>query len=121
MDSAKKTLIWLKTYIEDIEYELEQTKERIAELESKLAKQDSKDYIGHLWHIDDITQQIDEWNDDYAGEIADGEKKKRVLSKEDAREILQAIDYGHDATIGINWEVIDVYIDNFFDEQEVKK
>jgi hypothetical protein len=51
------------------------------------------DEISIVWCIEDV-QSIDE-----------------TISNEDARTILRAIKHGHDAAIGVNWEVIEVYID----------
>jgi len=36
-----------------------------------------------------------------------------VLSERDCREILDSINRTHDATIGVNWDVIDAHIDNY--------
>ena len=33
------------------------------------------------------------------------------ISDDDARSILEAIYHGHDANNGVNWEVIETYID----------
>jgi hypothetical protein len=39
------------------------------------------------------------------------------LTKEQAKEILQEIDMRHDATIGVNWDVLRVYIENYSSER----
>ena len=51
--------------------------------------------ISITWHIEDIKGQDSSLTDDQA------------------REILHELKHRHDANIGINWEVIDIYIDNF--------
>ena len=52
-------------------------------------------YLYSAWHIDDVKQQ------------------DSSLTDEEAREILQSIDHNHDATIGINWDVIDAAIEMY--------
>jgi hypothetical protein len=40
------------------------------------------------------------------------------LTKEQAREVLYELDHSHDATIGINWDVIDIVANNMFEPPE---
>jgi hypothetical protein len=51
------------------------------------------DEISIVWCVEDV-QAVDD-----------------TISNEGARIILQAMKDGHDATIGINWDVIEYYID----------
>ena len=60
------------------------------------------DAIAVTWHIDDIQCRNDE-NDDCVG--------YKQLTDDEARGILLKMERYHDATIGINWDVIDVYLD----------
>ena len=53
--------------------------------------------ISISWHIDDILHQDD------------------TLSEDQARQILHILKYDHDATIGINWDVIDCTIQMYRD------
>ena len=46
---------------------------------------------------------------------ADDTGKK--LTDDESRSILHDINHNHDANIGINWEVIDIYIDNFINSK----
>jgi len=46
------------------------------------------DEIAIIWSVEDVMQECD-W-----------------LTKDQALEVLHSIDHNHDATIGINWEVI---------------
>jgi hypothetical protein len=46
------------------------------------------DEIAIIWSVEDVMQECD-W-----------------LTKEQALDVLHSIDHNHDATIGINWEVI---------------
>jgi len=39
-----------------------------------------------------------------------------VLTSEDAENIIGAMDYGHDATVGVNWDVLQCYIDSYISE-----
>jgi len=57
------------------------------------------DRICVSWHVDDVLGQM--------------EGRDEELSVEEAREILRSIDLNHDACIGINWDVIDCYIDDY--------
>lgn len=58
----------------------------------------SEDWIADWWHIDDIKDQRDDLSDDQA------------------REVLRHIKRHKDATIGINWTVIDCAADIVFPE-----
>ena len=53
------------------------------------------DEISISWHFADI-QEVDD-----------------SLTNDEARQILQLIKNNHDATVGINWEVIEAWIDYF--------
>lgn len=53
------------------------------------------DEISITWQIEDIKGQDSSLTDDQA------------------RDILHELKHSHDANIGISWEVIDIYIDNF--------
>ena len=57
----------------------------------------SGDAIAVVWLLDDV--------------ICTAEEMGYTLTEEQARDILAEISHRHDATIGINWEVIQSYID----------
>ena len=59
----------------------------------------SPDWIASWWHIDDVK----------------GLNKK--LTKQECRDVLNMVDRRHDANIGINWDVINCYIDQIVDER----
>ena len=61
---------------------------------------DKDGYIHIKWHIDDIKAAAEQMG--IASRMTD----------EDAREILEIVKYRHDASVGINWDVIEVHIDN---------
>lgn len=57
----------------------------------------NKDFISIEWHIEDVKSRA----------------KERGIKVTDAqsREILEYIERKHDANIGVNWEVIDIWTD----------
>jgi len=53
--------------------------------------------ISIVWHVDDVLEQA---------------KQRNIkISRDQATHLLHRMDAKHDATIGINWEVIDCYLD----------
>lgn len=75
-------------------------------VESQLDAIERGDVIAILWGIEDVLMQ--------AGEM--GVK----LTDDDAREILDNVRRGHDATIGIDWVVIETHIDMWRADREEK-
>jgi len=68
--------------------------------ESDIKRLTSPDWLASWWHIDDVK----------------GLNKK--LTKQECRDVLNMVDRGHDANIGINWDVIRYYIDEVIEERE---
>lgn len=74
------------------------------------------DYIAVKWHIDDVKGLIDMYNLPIEG-----------MSDDDFREVLQIAGRCHDATIGINWDVLEVHLEwyarenGFYKESEDEK
>lgn len=60
------------------------------------------DWMASWWHISDIHCQANDGVNDDAEEITD----------EEAREILRLLDRHSDSCVGINWDVIDAWIDH---------
>jgi len=60
------------------------------------------DWIASWWHISDIHCQANDGVNDDAEEITD----------EEAREVLRLLDRHSDCCVGINWDVIDSWIDH---------
>lgn len=54
-------------------------------------------------------------------DIKDRDHERDELTRNDCREILDILLRHHDANIGINWEIIDLEIDNFYTEKEKNK
>lgn len=82
-------------------HEAEQLKRRFEMLSNP-------DWIASWWHISDVHQQANGGDSDEAEEIAD----------EEAREVLRLADKYHDAEEGINWGVIESWIDHVKDERK---
>ena len=61
------------------------------------------DFITVEWRVDDVR--------DRAGVLGVD------LSLDEQRQVLQRIERGHDATIGICWDVVDTHIENFVRER----
>ena len=76
------------------EYQAERLKQRFAMLTST-------DWVAIWWHIDDVLNQSKQWDDD----------EKPLISKKEAREVLRLADKYHDCTEGLNWDVLDGWID----------
>jgi hypothetical protein len=73
-----------------------------AEAQMAVKRHFDLDWVSEWWHIDDIIEQD-------AG--ADYEPDSD-LSPEEAREVLRLMIKEHDCEVGINWDVIDGWIDH---------
>lgn len=60
----------------------------------------SKNYIDSRWHMEDVKQQ------------------RPDLTDAQCQEVLEAIEHRHDASIGINWDVIDCVADDLYPEPD---
>lgn len=60
-----------------------------------------------IWQTDDVLERAKERN--------------IKLTKEEAEEIIDRIDRKQDATLGISWDTIDVYIDDYIYEEKKKR
>ena len=72
------------------------------DLLSKELEEDVDKTIAHVWHVDDVKMRAEERGID--------------LSEQQALEILQQIDKGKDASVGINWDVIDIVTDMYLSQ-----
>ena len=68
---------------------------------------DDQDSFTIKWCIEDIKVSLKDRN----------KELNPPLTDEDCREILNNMKSNHDATIGINWEVIDIYVDSYIDSR----
>ena len=76
--------------------------------------------IAAIWSIDDVMHpaEVEPEADLYEDEDEDEEAEQREITEEDAINILGLVDRHHDASIGINWEVIKCHADMYFEEKE---
>tara|TARA_R100000315_G_scaffold51027_1_gene24993 strand:+ start:513 stop:734 length:222 start_codon:yes stop_codon:yes gene_type:complete len=72
-------------------------------------KQIDKDTISFEWTTDDVKEQLK----------SRGQESK--LTTDDCRYVLNMMLDKHDATIGVNWDVMDVCIDRVFELKESKQ
>jgi hypothetical protein len=76
-----------------------------AEAEGAVKRAFDPDWIASWWHISDVHQHaniLEGIDNDEAEEITD----------EEAREVLRLMNKYHDSEIGINWDVIEHWIDH---------
>ena len=77
----------------------------IAEAQGAVKRAFDPDWLASWWHISDIHTQaniVEGIDSDESEEITDCE----------AREVLRLMDKYHDCEVGINWDVIDSWIDH---------
>lgn len=72
----------------------------VAEAEMALKRHFDPDWMAIWWNIDDVKEQYE--GDGVYSEITDAE----------AREVLRLAEREHDSEVGINWEVLDFWIDH---------
>jgi hypothetical protein len=77
----------------------------IAEAKQAVAMKFDPDWITEHWHIDDVIEQA--------------ENNGEQLTIEEARWVLQMVDKNHDCEVGINWGVIDSWVDRVVEQREV--
>lgn len=69
----------------------------IAEAKQAVSMCFDPDWMSEWWHSDDVIEQAE----------SNGEQ----LTYEEARDVLQLMNKNHDCEIGINWDVIDGWVD----------
>jgi hypothetical protein len=74
----------------------------VAEAEMAVKMTFNPDWVAEWWHIDDIIQQDDGAEDEPHSD----------LTEDEAREVLRLMTKEHDCEVGINWDVIDAWIDH---------
>lgn len=84
--------------VEEVAEQLEVTAEILDD------PKENKDSISIEWWIDDVHQVAEEM------EI--------TISDDEAREILRRIDRKHDANFGVNWEIIEIFINSYLEDKE---
>ena len=76
----------------------------VAEAQGAVIRAFDPDWMAEWWHISDVENQ------------AEGQGEN--LSKEECRDVLAMVNRKHDCNIGINWDVIDYWIDEIVKERE---
>jgi hypothetical protein len=64
------------------------------------------DWVSEWWHISDVQELT--------------EDMKEELSNDEAREVLRLVKKRHDCNIGINWDVINYWIEHVLAERKKK-
>ncbi len=72
----------------------------VAEAQGVVKQFFDPDWISSWWHIDDVKEQY----------MGDGEYSE--ITDEEAREVLRLADKYHDCEVGLNWEVLDSWVDH---------
>jgi hypothetical protein len=80
----------------------------VAEAEMAVKMTFNPDWVAEWWHIDDIIQQDDGAEDESHSD----------LTEDEAREVLRLMTKEHDCEVGINWDVIDAWIDHVKAQRE---
>ena len=78
----------------------------IAEAEGAVKRAFDPDWMAVWWNIDDVKEQ-------YEG---DGEYSE--ITDDEAREVLRLAEREHDSEVGINWEVLDFWIDHVKEQRK---
>jgi len=82
------------------------SEEELADIETGDTRGDE---VSITWCIEDVKQRIEERNE--AGEEIE-------MSDDECRTVLRALERKHDATIGINWDTIDYWIDEIIRDRK---
>ena len=70
----------------------------VAEAEMAVKMTFNPDWMAEWWHIDDVATQA--------------ESQGETLTEEECREVLRLMEKYHNCEVGINWDVIDNWIDH---------
>jgi hypothetical protein len=73
-----------------------------AEAEGAIKRAFDPNWVAEWWHIDDIIEQDNGAEDEPYSD----------LTEDEAREVLRLMIKEHDCEVGINWDVIDAWIDH---------
>jgi hypothetical protein len=80
----------------------------VAEAEMAVKMAFNPDWVAEWWHIDDIIEQDNGAEDEPYSD----------LTEDEAREVLRLMVKEHDCEVGINWDVIDAWIDHVKAQRE---
>ena len=73
-----------------------------AEAEGAVKRAFDPNWVAEWWHIADIHDKANGWDQD----------ESKAISDEEAREVLRLMIKEHDCEVGINWDVIDSWINH---------
>ena len=76
----------------------------IAEAEGAVKRAFDPNWVAEWWHTDDVASQA--------------EGMGETLTEEECRDVLAMMMRKHDCNIGINWDVIEYWIDEIVNERE---
>jgi hypothetical protein len=76
----------------------------VAEAEMAVKMTFNPDWVASWWHIDDVAMQA--------------ESMGETLTEDECRDVLERIMRRHDCNIGINWDVIECWIEQVIEERE---
>ena len=76
----------------------------IAEAEGAVKRAFDPNWVAEWWHTDDVASQA--------------EGMGETLTEEECRDVLAMVMRKHDCNIGINWDVIEYWIDEIVNERE---
>ena len=74
----------------------------VAEAEAAVKRHFDPDWMASWWHIDDVKMSDPERSDDWNSDLTD----------EECQEVLRLAEKYHDSGIGINWDVLESWIDH---------
>jgi hypothetical protein len=77
----------------------------VAEAELAVKRAFDSDWMAEWWHISDIHTQANGWSGD------EGDQSDEITDEE-AQEVLRLMEKYHNCDVGINWDVIDNWIDH---------
>ena len=73
-----------------------------AEAEGAVKRAFDPDWVADWWHISDVHDKANGWDQD----------ESKAISDDEAREVLRLMERHHDSEIGLNWDVIDSWINH---------
>lgn len=76
----------------------------VSEAQAAVKRHFDPDWVAEWWHIDDVQSQA--------------ENMGEVLTEQECRDVLALVMRKHDCNIGINWDVIDYWIEETLKDRE---
>lgn len=76
----------------------------VTEAQAAVKRAFDPDWFAEWWHIDDVHSQAQEMGED--------------LSPQECRDVMAMVMRKHDCNIGINWDVIDYWIDETIKDRD---